>query len=50
MQGNQDPLITLYRKSDLYRGIQNQKIVFYEDYHLVGDLAYTGSPRTGGPK
>jgi hypothetical protein len=31
---------TLYRKSDLYRGIQNREIVFYEDYHLVGDLAY----------
>lgn len=32
--------MTLFRKSDLYARIKNRLIDFYEDSHLVGDLAY----------
>lgn len=31
---------TLYRKSDLFTRILNNQIQFFEDFHLIGDLAY----------
>lgn len=30
----------LFRKSDLYVNIKNLSIDFYEDSHIIGDLAY----------
>lgn len=34
----------LFRKSDLYSRITNGSVVFSEDSHLIGDLAYKLSP------
>lgn len=31
---------TLYKRSELYSAIQTQQVRFYDDAHLVGDLAY----------
>lgn len=31
---------TLFKKSDLFAAIQRKEILFYEDHHLIGDLAY----------
>jgi hypothetical protein len=31
---------TLYKRSDLYSGMRNGKIIFYDNNHLIGDLAY----------
>lgn len=31
---------TMYKRSPLYQSIQRGEIIFYEDNHLIGDLAY----------
>lgn len=31
---------TLYKRSDLYDGMRNQQVIFYNDTYLIGDLAY----------